>query len=218
MLNETSSAPLGRQYYIIRYGYIKSPVVLVRPDKVIPIVEAIHSFTIGSGFQLDRGFSLGLETSYSKVRLPLDEKNGMGDSRVFFKYDFPKYFADWNFLVLPDITIPTGEKSLFLGNGQSSAGLLTGARYQYSPSFHLVTNIGYKSSKGATFRNINYENLVTFSTGAAKMLTPKTRIVGEIFSSYSFSSTPGPGPGEAYFGIIDSCLNNFIMKNSVAHV
>lgn len=225
-----SKGSLINQRLIIsaNYLHLNDPLVATTPDRTErtrSIIKGITTLQVGAGWQTSSRFLIGVAAPFSQVTFTEDmsREQGVGDTTVIGKYRLSANNDPTSIALIPTITLPTGDKNLFLSDGGVGTGLKVAMERDFT-KFRINGNLGFLRNDSAAYQDINYRNRFLAAIGVhvpindrwhwsaeGYTLVTKNRnqnpgeIVAGIqyFKSNSLSVTTGLG-----FGGIDSTTGN----------
>lgn len=225
-----SKGSLINQRLIIsaNYLHLNDPLVATNPDRTErtrSIIKGITTLQVGAGWQTSSRFLIGLAAPFSQVTFTegMSREQGVGDTTVIGKYRLSANNDPTSIALIPTITLPTGDKNLFLSDGGVGTGLKVAMERDFT-KFRINGNLGFLRNDSAAYQDIDYRNRFLAAIGIhvpindrwhwsaeGYTLVTKNRnqnpgeIVAGIqyFKSNSLSVTTGLG-----FGGIDSTTGN----------
>jgi outer membrane protein OmpA-like peptidoglycan-associated protein len=191
----------------MNYNYVHDPLVELneaRTERVRTLINGIQTFNLLGGLDYNGLISFGIDAPLNVVHMPNTAAQfGVGDIRLFAKwYLISNRTSKFGLSLMPEVKLPTGNASLFLGDGGTSVGAVFGAEYDFG-KVALAGNIGYRHvfAGGAQFDIINFQNQVPMKLGLAIPVGLKWAI--NIEGTATLMTSPLDKfqlPAEAYLG------------------
>ena len=185
------------------YHYVKSPLVVINTTtntRSRTLVNSIHTLDLGLGYFFQPSFSLYLQAPIHRSSVPgAEDKMDMGDSRIAGKLLLSDPRSTLVFALMPEFTLPTGNKNRFLSDDSFGAGLLLVAEKDFG-AFRLSGNAGYRYAKNASISGIDYRKRIPLALGAAIPVAKKFLLNAEVSGGLSLPTSQEQNPSEIYFG------------------
>ena len=118
-----------------------------------------------SGFFL-KNLMFGLDMPINWVTMPGSSAQfGWGDMKLEAKYRVTPDDAPLAVAIVPSLTVPTGDTTLYLSSGSVSYGAEIAIERDFGP-FRASGNIGYRHAPNAVYLDVNYTNMIPMSLAA----------------------------------------------------
>lgn len=200
--NEPNPAP--RYFLAGDYHFVKDPLVVIntatnRRERVL--VDSVHTLDLGVGYFLDSETSL-----YAQLPLNLSSMTNantqadLGDSRIAAKFGIAQAYRPLTLAVMPELTMPTGNKARYLSDNGLGAGLLFIAENDFG-GFRLSGNLGYRYSGKAQMPGIDYRNRIPIGLGAAVPLAKQWLLNLEANGALALPTGQRQNASEFYAGL-----------------
>jgi len=191
-----------RMSFFSNYTYVNDPLVETNSDRTArnaTLVQSIQTLNFGTGYMFHDRLFLGISSSINKVHLNKNTKTALGDSVLTLKYRITGN-EKTALAIIPEITLPTGDESLFIADKKLGAGIKFAIEHNFH-SFQATANLGYQHAPGARFRDLDYRNRVT---GALGIYVPLDNDWGVNAEASGFLPIPADEyhqPNEFYVGV-----------------
>lgn len=183
------------------YNYVEDPVVYTNADRTErrgTMIEGINALHYGIGYQTSTRFMIGVSSFAANVYMPNREGEWTnGDTKVMAKYRLTGNHARDSFALIPQIDLPTGDESKFVGNAGLGAGLKLAYERDFG-KFQVNANLGYMHNNKAIYRDLDYRRKMLVALGAFIPLNDQWGIVSEGTMARTFKKYQNPG--EVYIG------------------
>lgn len=185
------------------YDMIDDPLVELnsaRTHRKGTLVENMQSLSLTAGYRLTTRLQLGLSTAITMARMPDNSSTtGLNDSRVFAKYRLTKNNALVDVAVMPQMWIPTGNRSIFVSNDSFAGGLMVVAERDFKRVL-VSANAGIKHSPRAQFRDLDLRTTLPLSLGAYVPITSHWGVNGDVSGEMTLPLNTHQNPSSAYLG------------------
>jgi hypothetical protein len=191
-----------------QYNLVNNPLVEYDPThsyQTAVLVGSINTLdlTVGAMIQKNIEVSVNLPLNYSH---PIFENNtfGLGDTRLqgkFQLYQAPRSTngSTYAFALIPEIYLPSGNRSLFLSNGAFGYAIKGVFEGDFG-KLRVAGNIGYRHTDGAQFLDINYTHLMPWAVGLLYPFGPRWGVNLEASGALAFPTGSFNNPADVYLG------------------
>lgn len=204
MLNESGHLGYrGPLLVSLDYNALNDPLVELSRDRerrLSTVLDGLQTFDLTIGARI-----AGLLSLNATLPLNLVHPDGagrswaLGDARVFAKVPLLEPGSAWQLSIVPELRAPTGDEALFVSDGSVGFGLLVAAERRFN-GFSVVGNLGYRRSRDAIFRELDYRQKVPFALGVNVPLTERWSANGELAGARVLPFNGAQNPSELYAG------------------
>jgi outer membrane protein OmpA-like peptidoglycan-associated protein len=186
------------------YNYLNRPLVELsndRKQRVGNIVDGLNTLSLTGGYYFDDAFFAGAELPVNMVSMPGKAQSfAMGDSRLLGKVRLTPAYSTVSVALIPELYLPTGDRSLYLSDGSIGGGLKVAVEREFG-RVHTTANLGYRRSTGGIYRELNYKSRLSASLGGSIRLSHLWAVNVEGTGSMLLPRSEEQNPGEAYAGL-----------------
>lgn len=159
----------GKVFFSGYYQMINDPLVELNEERTRrrhTLVDSLNSLNLAFGYGIAEQLQVGASTSMNLVKIPGQSSQfAPGDSRAFAKFRLNSERDAVTFALMPELFIPTGDRSKYLSNGSVGGALRLVGEHDFG-YLQLVGNLGYRYLPSAQFRDLDMRQAVPLSLGA----------------------------------------------------
>ncbi|MBI3541871.1 MAG: OmpA family protein [Deltaproteobacteria bacterium] len=185
------------------YNYVNRPLVEVTPDRktrTADVISAINTVDITGGYYFNDRFFVGADMPINMVTMPgKAQQFSLADSRLLAKVRLTEDKAPVSFALIPELYIPTGDRSLYLSDGAFGGGIKAALEHEFG-KMRVSGNLGFRHNEGSSLQDINYHNRLTGGLGSKIYLGPKWSLNVEVSGAMLLPQRTDQNMGEAYLG------------------
>tara|TARA_R110000868_G_scaffold104087_6_gene286288 strand:- start:4364 stop:5608 length:1245 start_codon:yes stop_codon:yes gene_type:complete len=179
------------------YHHLNDPLVATNPERTArtrTVVKGMTTVQVGAGWQTSSRFLIGVAAPVSQVTFTSNEDRqmGIGDTTLIGKYRVTANNDPTSIALIPSFTLPTGDESLFLGDGAVGAGLKLAMERDFG-RFRVNGNVGVLRNQSATYADIDYRNRFLAAIGVHVPITDKWHWTAEGYTMLTKSAEQSPG-------------------------
>jgi outer membrane protein OmpA-like peptidoglycan-associated protein len=194
-----------RRYFLgFNYNFLNTPLVELDEsglERTDTLIDSIQTFNLMAGIEWDGRFSLNADLPVSLVGMPgTSQQFAAGDIRIFPKL----YMSDpgdvFQFALIPEMRINSGDPALFTSEDGISWGVSMAIERDFGP-LAMAINFGYRNSPYATFEDLDYRHRIPVSLSLNVPMSPEWAFNGEAAAQPVVPFSNDQNPSELYAGL-----------------
>lgn len=183
------------------FNYAKNPMTVTdmqRTERLGELVDGMSTIDLMAQVDFKSGLAINAAIPINFVQpTGSTTESAAGDIRLFAKYYFNRGYDGINWAIVPEITLPTGNKDLYMSDDSVGLGASLAAEKDFG-TWSLVGNVGYRAASNATFSVIDYRSRIPVSAGAYVPFTPAWAGSVEARKDITFGADKFENPSELY--------------------
>lgn len=198
------AAPNPKYFLSGDYHYVKDPLVVIDTNSNTRkriLVDSVHTLDLSVGYFFNPDTSIYAQLPVNISALPnAGRQFDLGDSRVALKHSLSEPNQALNLAIMPELTLPSGNKARFLSDNSLGAALIFLAEHDFG-SFRITGNLGYRYSSNARMAGIDYRSRLPIGLGAVIPLSQRWAANLEGTGALAFPTGQRQNASEFYAGL-----------------
>lgn len=200
---------INKKKLVTSFAHISEPLFVTDSNSTTykhAIISSLNDFHVGYYFEYRPEVQLGLNLNLD-VESQNNTKVGFSDTTIQAKYRIIN-IEQIKFSVQGEVTLPTGNKSLYLSS-DSLGVTLRSISEKHFQNYHLLFGLGYSYAKNNKFNIIDYRNLVLMEMGLSLDINPEWSSALEINRNFTLRSDSHQDEGDFYITLKNKTAQNF---------